>query len=714
LKTEIPVSQKLSRHFTYDVQGHICEIKEQGEDGILHETHFTYDNLGRCIQKQDPFQRVTQFSYDPCTSQITQTEFPPIISLEGTSAPVLTTATYDSLERVKTKSDENGHTISYRYNAYNSPTEIHYPDGSCEYFFYTKKGLLAGHTEQNGVTTLLSYDVLDRIVSKTYLFNEEEIAKETFNYNNLYLLSETNKEGNTTYYTYDYAGRKTEEEFCGRVTEYAYNSLGQLSTLCKRNGENTLIIHYKRDLLGRVIEETKTDTAGRLLSKITTSYGKDGNVEKVTHYLGDREATEEFAYDSLDRLIRHIDAEGLSTHIHYDEQEINLLGQRVLKITTTDPLHTRTVEIQDAFGRPVRKEKWSPTGEVLSCEESTYDPHGNLLRQITSSETLHYTYTPTHQVASIAKDLEKTVYSYFPSGKIATEKLPSGITLTYTYFPFGLIKRIDSSDGKIHYSYTYTQGGILQTAQDEVQHLSIRREIDPFGNLLREISPLGFEIQKEYDAFDRVTSLMIENQGIILYQYDPLYLRKVTRLSKGKELYTHTYDTYDSDGHLLSESLIQNLGSVFYTLNPKGETIGITSPYSSYSLNSPSEKKRPSHQTTTSYVYDSLHRITERIVGPRRWDFVYDPLGRPLSKTTYTLTSQGWRGPLRELYLYDGDREIATFKTMEECKRLTVFGLAPIAIEENGQIFAPLLDPQGQIRGLLDPLTKTVQEFSKD
>src|SRR6202035_5345937 len=57
----------------------------------------------------------------------------------------------------------------------------------------------------------------------------------------------------------------------------------------------------------------------------------------------------------------------------------------------------------------------------------------------------------------------------------------------------------------------------------------------------------------------------------IVYTYDPLFLRAVTRYSQeGVSLYTHSYCAYDSSGHLLKEHLIHDLGTVSHHYDVQG------------------------------------------------------------------------------------------------------------------------------------------------
>jgi len=799
-------SQRIHTTFRHDAKGRLKAEIEKGDDGIVHETSSEYDFHDRRIQRKDFFQNTTHYVYDPLVSEVIKTDFPSIASIDGQATSVSTLSTYDPFGRELTKTDANGNTTTYRYNAYGSPVEMHYPDGSKEYFRYTNKGTLASHTDPDGVTIHFTYDVLGRALSKTYISeNGEQLATETFTYNGFNPLTETDKEGNVKKLSYDGAGRKIREEFCGQATDFSYDSLGRLTTTCKHNGSNTLFIHYKRDLEDRILEERKRDSSNRLLYQINYSYDKDGNRETVTRYINGKEATSAFAYDSCHRQIEYRDAKGSVTRTEYNEGFLNHLGQKVLQRAVTDPRQITRIETQDALTRTIRKELLNPQKLVVSCQELTHDPHGNLVYQrdhlyenelFKGTQTIRYTHTPDHRVASITrafgtKEARTTTYTYSPSGKIATKTLPDGVTLTYTYHPLGFMNRLDSSDGKIHHIFAHNKLGHLKYALDANSTIAIQREIDPFGNVLQELFSSGFRVKKEYDQFNRLLSLKMDREGEVFYTYDPLFLREVTRTSRsGATLYSHTYQDYDLDGNLIVENLIGNLGQVVHATDPKGLEVDISSPYfsqqcdydsignlisttvdgtahhysydhlsqlssengfpqscsyahdslynrtqrngktstindlnellsvenvtCSYDLNGNQLlKKTPSE--TLYFTYDPLNRLTEASSEEKKVNFVYDPLGRRLSKVVSTRTAYGWKETTHEDYLYHGQNEIGAFASSDQPKNLRVLGLGKntpttVGIELEGQVFAPVIDVQGNLCRLIDLGSKTLAD----
>ena len=133
-----------------------------------------------------------------------------------------------------------------------------------------------------------------------------------------------------------------------------------------------------------------------------------------------------------------------------------------------------------------------------------YDPHGNLLYkkdhvyengQYKNTQTIGYTYTPTHQIKSLTRASDIKHYTYDNTGKVKTKTLPDGIVLSYEYNPLGYLTCLKSSDGKIHHTFASNNLGHLTYTEDVTQNIAIKRMVDPFGNVTQEIFPSGLTLQ---------------------------------------------------------------------------------------------------------------------------------------------------------------------------------------------------------------------------
>jgi len=628
--SSVNFSKNIQTTIEYDLRDRVIKTEEVGYDSICHSTSFSYDSNDHLIKKIDTFKNSTEYSYDPLSQKVISTTSPSICDQEGRSISVTTISTYDAFGREISKTDANGNMTNFHYAGHALPIEIIHPDQSRETLSYTQTGLLESHINQDGLKTSYAYDILDRVTEKLFSTADKEVGSETFVYDSFNLLKKTDLEGNCTNYTYDGAGRIVSEEVLGNLITYSYDTLGRISSITNHNGENSLYTNYERDLLDRILEKKCTDALGTVLFEITYSYDLDGNVASITRNINDNNATEHFVYDAFQRRIEVIDAEGNKTKTTYNENAVNVLKQKVLQVTTLDAENRAVIKTEDSYGRVVQKDTINPDNFLIASEKTTYDPHGNLSHRknliyhntecLRTLETA-YTYTPCNKLNSLIRAANTSnsrtiLYTYTPGGKIATKTKPDGTVIAYSYHALGHLKTISSSNNLLHLTYECNRLGMLLKATDEVKNISIERDVDFNGNILKEKLSTGLAIEKTYDAFNRPLSVDLSHQGQILYTYDPLFLRAVTRTSpSGTSLYTHRYTSYDTSGYLQEESLLGALGSVKHTFDAKGRKTAITSPY-----------------MTQNCQYDAVDNVTAMNTNGNEIHYAYDALNQLISE----------------------------------------------------------------------------------
>ena len=142
-----------------------------------------------------------------------------------------------------------------------------------------------------------------------------------------------------------------------------------------------------------------------------------------------------------------------------------------------------------------------------------------------------------------------------------------------------------------------------------------------------------------------------------------------------------------------------------------------------YDLNGNLISKR-TPEATVQFRYDALNRLIEATTEKMRYRMVYDPLGRRLRKETFgktnwywrLLDTEDWHLIDTENYLYDGNHEIAAYTAEGQAKQLRVLGRsdqpvpATLAIELAGKCYVPIVDCQGNICRLLDPMANRIAE----
>lgn len=509
------------------------------------------------------------------------------------------------------------------------------------------------------------------MVAKVY----EGVGEEFFTFDALHLLSHTDLEGHTTYYVYDDMGRKIREERCGRTIEYTYDSLSRVSTVTKGG----ITTHYKHDFLDRVIEESTP------YSITTYTFDEDGNRSSVTT----GNSIETFVYDPLKRLIKQTDALGNTTLFHYtDFQKI-----------TVDPKGISTIETFDIHENLISKEI-----SGVAAFRYTYDREANLIlqeedvyknNQYLKTLKTAYSYTPNNKLASFSQFGATTRYTYTPTGKVKTKTKPDGSVIEYAYDRLGYLIAVGGD------TFVYNKLGQLISGRGFV------REVDPFGNVIKETLSNGLTIEKTYDNFDRPLTVKLPNDSTITYAYD-VYLKSISY--KG---YTHLF-TYNLAGHMLTNGLTT------YTKDLKGQITQLDTPHIQQECIYDALGNL-TYATPNSYTYDALSQLGsefdshfdlpdaqetgnltshngcplyydlhDRLIKAGSTVFTYDALRRRLSKND-------------ELYLYDGLTEIGTFKEGK-----AYIKISNVLLELNGKLTIPIFDATHSLRYLIDPSTQVI------
>lgn len=696
---------------TYDFSNRLTHSEETGPD--LKRTYtYAYDKKHNKILNIDPYGNATHYTYTPF-GQAKEIHLPP---LDGVTSVIH--STYDSAGREILKIDAKGHSTQTHYNSYGKPTSIIYPDGTEEKWTYTLRGNIHTHTDQNGKVTLYSYDIFDNVTSQEEWYQDICLAKETWEYDAFgHLLAFTNAEGHTTTYFYDGAGRKIAEEINNEKIEYAYDSLGRLQL--EQHDNLLLLKHY--DLLNRVTEEKKTDSDSTLLFYTSYTYDLAGNISSITRSIDGKEATEHLTYDLFNRFTCKKDPLGNISQTLYDDVSHSE--------TTIDPLGLKEIKTFNSHNLIATLEKRSSQDTFLIREEYTYDANDNLIhKQIHLPErtlSTFWEYDPLNRMTTLIEapgtSFEKTTrYTYTPTGQIHQITKPSSTLLTHTYTPLQFLATRISSDGTIDDTFLYDRLGNLLESTDKTHSTTLYRTYDPQDRLLTERLPSGLLFKNTYDLQGRRTLLQLPDKSSIRYTYDPLYLRSIHRTLPSGQNYTHTYNTYDFSGNLLSQTHLNNLATISYTYDPLARPTSLTSSFFSHqvlydpvgnitqahlsgeplsytyddlyqltqekghtyaydalynrlqkddqtfslnALNQPTSlhydpNGNLTHFNDTTYTYDALDRLITAETPQSKITFTYDALHRRLSKTHYALSEDKWILSRTTFYLYDNRNEI--------------------------------------------------------
>ncbi|CAI8724065.1 RHS repeat-associated core domain-containing protein [Pseudomonas sp. IT-P294] len=304
--------------YAYDLNGHLLEKTEFGDDGSPLITGYERDSAGRLLVKNLPDGVKVQYRHDSLGRLVSVDD--------GHDHPL--EFEYDRQDRLITEHQGWG-TLRYAYDACGQLNHLRLPDGSKLDYHHAKGGALTA-IDLNGA----------RLTSHQFVFGREQQRQQGL------LLSD---------YAYDDQGRLkahavSQQHQAMYRRDYAYSANGNLDSIADtRHGQR----NYQYDPLNRLIrvrplrdqspESFAHDPAGNLLMQ-----DRPGIAKVVGNRLlmqGDRH----YDYDAFGNLIRERrgTAQKLVTDYRYDCQH------RLIGVTTPDG---RCSSYRyDAFGRRIAK-----------------------------------------------------------------------------------------------------------------------------------------------------------------------------------------------------------------------------------------------------------------------------------------------------------------------------------------------------------------------
>ncbi|MFE6417422.1 LamG-like jellyroll fold domain-containing protein [Streptomyces rochei] len=529
-------------------------------------TQYTYNSLGL------PTTVVRPDSSTASTTYTTGTE----AAVSGGTAPA---------GLVSTQTTAGGAKTSYRYFANGDLAETSAPSGLVTAYTYDGLGRKTSETQvsdtfPNGVSTTYGYDTASNVVAESGVGVKNEItgtthtAKITRSYDeDGNLLSET---------TTDTTGSDP-----ARTTTYQYNARGLNSTVIDAEQNTT---RYEYDELGQAIG--MSNAAGTHFTYSYTPRGQHATTV-LDDWSGDPSGTVRDltvvsnAYDPAGRLASTTDAMGATTAYTYFDDGL--------------PATTTARQVTQADG----------SRHDILLESNTYDPAGNLTKQVTGGGATTQTYT--------VDALGRTTTSVLDPGGLNR-------TSTFTYDGDDRIKQATQSitgDKKLATTSVYDTAGNLtqQTVTDGTTTRTTTSTYDDRGLPLTTVSPRGnapgadpslFTTSYRYDALGRLVQetapqVQVEKDGTAATTVRPTTLT-------GYNTFGESTETRDARGNV-TRTQVDLLGrTTAITLpgyTPPGTTTALTATTrTTYTpLGQPQTVTDPLGRVTR-YGYDQLGQLT--------------------------------------------------------------------------------------------------------
>jgi RHS repeat-associated protein len=599
--------------FTHDASGNILTTTVL--DTATNESQawiYTYNSFGQVLTADGPrtdVSDVTTYTYYTCTTGY-------------------------QCGQVQTVTNAAGHVTTYNtYNAHGQPLTI---------------------TDPNGVVTTLTYDLRQRLTSRTV---GSEVT--SFDYWPTGLLKKaTLPDGSYLSYSYDAAHRLTGiADSEGNRVAYTLDAMGNRTAEELFDPSNVLTQTRTRvfNTLNRLWKEL--GAAGT--ASVTTTFGYDdnGNQTTINAPLG-RNSTQ--GYDELNRLTQLTDPATGVTQYGY-----NALDQL---ISVTDPRNKVTSYTYNALG-DLTQQVSPDTGTTVN----TYDSGGNLktstdarsktgtyaydaLNRVTSltypDQTIGYTYdTGSNQkgrLTQVSDASGSTSWTYDPQGRVLSRQQTMGSisqTLGYAYDTSGRLQTLTLPSGNA-ITYGYTNGKVTNLTLNGSTTILSDVLYQPFGPSRGWSWGNSTLAIREYDPDGKVTD--IDSAGLKTYGYDDAFrITSITDAANSALSQSYGYDlldrltsatgttlsqgwTYDANGNRLTQT--GNQPSSFTVSSTSNRVTAITGTLTrSYSYDNAGNT---TNDGTASYTYNDAGRMISATKSGVTASYSINALGQRVKKTT--------------------------------------------------------------------------------
>jgi RHS repeat-associated protein len=423
--------------YVYDLEANLIRTRttiKTGTNIAVRENSNQYDEMGRLIEKSDPYNVIEKLKYNDASLQI---------------------ASYDA----------NNKKTEFQYDKNNRLIKTIEPQmGYVTEKGYDIQGNVAFEKDGSGKVTRFQYDEFDRLVEVENHMGEKTIYRYDMNGN---MISQTNEEGQTTIWEYNVRnlpvkridpGGRSESTGAytydwGKVEGYEYNGDGSLKEKIDREGVTTI---YTYDIHGRVITE--------IVGDITRTYTYDNNSNVLSSIVGEEEILR--TYDSLNRVTSKTVRNIGMTKYKYDVIKDGLIAE-----ISVDTENNITTKVYDQAGRL----KEVKDGGIHSTNTTVYEyyPDGSTKRVRTpDGRSQEYTFYENNLLNQlINKNPDGTimdVYTYtYDLSKNQTSKheIVNGVnkgTTAYTYDGVNRLQTVTEPSGKVT-NYTYDKAGNRKT-----------------------------------------------------------------------------------------------------------------------------------------------------------------------------------------------------------------------------------------------------------
>ncbi len=636
-------------NFTIDsATGNLTAV--QYPDGLSES--FQYDVYGNVKKYTNKNNAVTDFIYDNNGNYLTS-ETVTVTQADSTSQTIKKQYGYDGYGHRTSYLDPNGKTYSYGYDSRGNMRFESDPLANSKYYKYDEEDHKTSDTDALGreIQYVFDTDINASLLSVTKVSGSGNIINSRqYDYVGN-VVKEIDGNGNNKTYTYTAENWLLNTADAKRTITNEYYVNGWLKKQTDSEGRRT---DYFYDSRGN---KTETRTYYDATNFISNKFVYDGLNRLVSQTDGKNNVTT-FVYDMMDRLTTSTDAKGGVTIYFYDAVG-NKIGERSPRASVNVILRNShgysTAYFYDAANRLIKKVNANDKAILY-----IYNANGNVLKTIENQNSDGTSATHVSQTTYFDNNWKKTEtdaeggvvqYTYEKVGTVKTKTSAAGLVTSYTYDDFSrLIKETDNAGLATDYQYDANNNKIAVTYPDTTktqyiynalnQILTVKDalngtrafEYDGANNKTKETNKLGKATNFVYDKLNRLSQETNPAGTITAYTYDNNSNR--TAETVGAKTTAYEYDELNRNTKIIYPG--NKSESVTYDANgniaTKTDGKGQKITYTSDKLNRQTSKLLPGG-FTVQYVYDNWNNLTNLTDESGTTQYVYDNLNRNTTET---------------------------------------------------------------------------------
>ncbi len=488
---------------TYNGSNLISSVK----DWTNREVSYGYDSQGNLTSVTDPNGETKQYGYNDNykLSSITDRLGHTILTntynddarlaTQVNSGSVSATFTYDDTHRVATTSSTLSRVQTIKYDEKARILEQIDPLNNKTTYTYGTEYAPLTVTDRRNHTTTNTYDSNGNVTSVTDPYSKT--VTYTYDGSNRITQISDGRYGaspKVSKFTYDGSGNLTQASESGRITNFTYDSYGEMLT---KTDPLTHVMTWTRDSFGNKLTETND------LSKTTT-----------------------FEYDTLARLKKSTDSEGKFQTFSYDYNNNVLTSTNSAGITTNEYTKENKLKKVTLPDGTITQFTYNNAGSLSSVQDALnntttygYDQYQNITSNLNAlNKTTSYTYDKLNRRTGSTTPLSKvTALEYDANGNITKRTDANNKDTLYQYDNLNRLTQISYSDNKI-VNYTYDDRGNMTSMSDSLGTTSYSYDI--YNRLTQVTDPNSKVVSYSYDNTDNLTQITYPGSKVVAYAYD--------------------------------------------------------------------------------------------------------------------------------------------------------------------------------------------------